>query len=415
MKNIKLVPTCHGELACTEHSRSVEPRHCEAQPAPNSFRGSNLLNPLHHSLITDYRILITDYRSLITATAYCLLLTAYCYCLLPAAAFSQDLHFSQYCASPLTMNPALAGTFNGDIRGILSYRDQWNKLDNAYKTYAFNCDAQIYKQRTNTGFLGGGISFFYDLAGASGLATTLANISVSYHLKFNKENLFTVGLQGGILQQKINDSHFQWDSQYDGYNYNPTLASNENINKNGYIVPDISLGGVWNYRSKRVKDLNDNNGFKSELGLAVFHVTKPEYSFYNSTKDNINARFVAHGNAAIGINTVIAFVPSFVYMKQGESTEMILGSAVRLMTKEASTAKGIIREGALSLGGYYRFKDAFIASILFESKNFSIGFSYDINTSDLKLATNKNGGPEVTLRYTTPSPFSYRRKGNSLL
>ncbi|MBI5218763.1 MAG: type IX secretion system membrane protein PorP/SprF [Bacteroidia bacterium] len=75
----------------------------------------------------------------------------------------------------------------------------------------------------------------------------------------------------------------------------------------------------------------------------------------------------------------------------------------------------LIREGALSLGGYYRFKDAFIASILFESKNFAIGFSYDINVSDLKLATSKDGGMEITIRYTTPSPFEYRRKGNSLL
>ncbi|MBI5219775.1 MAG: type IX secretion system membrane protein PorP/SprF [Bacteroidia bacterium] len=158
-----------------------------------------------------------------------------------------------------------------------------------------------------------------------------------------------------------------------------------------------------------------NNGFKSELGIAVFHVNKPEYSFYNSTKDRINARFVTHGNASIGINTVIAIVPSIVYMKQGKATEIILGSAVRLMTKETATVKGIIREGALSIGGYYRFKDAFIVSILFESKTFALGFSYDINTSDLKLATNKNGGLEVTLRYTTPSPFEYRRKGNSLL
>src|SRR3989339_762638 len=328
---------------------------------------------------------------------------------------SQDMHFSQYTASPLNLNPALAGTFNGDIRGIISYRDQWNKLDRAYKTYAFNCDAGLYRQRTQTGFLGGGISLLHDLAGASGLATTLANISIAYHLKLNREHLFTVGLQGGILQQKLNDSYFQWDSQYDGYNYNPTLASNENIAKNSYIVPDFSLGGVWNYWSKGVKEHAANEAFKSELGLAVFHVNKPEYSFYNSTKDNINIRFVTHGNAFIGINTVFAIVPSFVYMNQGESSELILGTSIRLMTKETSSVNGYFKQGALSIGGYYRFNDSFIASILFESKNFAIGFSYDINTSDLKLATGKDGGMEITLRYTTPSPFNYRKKGNSLL
>lgn len=338
---------------------------------------------------------------------YCFLTSSNYICL------AQDMHFSQYGASPLSLNPALAGTFNGDIRGIMTYKDQWSKLDNAFKTYTLNCDAALYKQKS--GFLGGGISFFYDLSGSSSLATTMANVSISYHLKMNRQNLFTVGIQSGLLQQKINDANFQWDSQYDGSNFNSSLASGENITQNSYMVPDISLGAVWNYNSKKVVNLASNDAFKSEFGLAVFHVNKPEYSFFNTSKDNINVRFVSHGKASIGINTMIAIVPSFIFMKQGKSTEIIPGSAIRMMTKETSSANGFFHEGALSLGGYYRLKDAFILSILFESKNFAIGFSYDINTSDLKLATNKDGSIEVTLRYTTPSPFNYRKRGNSLL
>ena len=38
---------------------------------------------------------------------------------------AQDIHFSQYYASPLTLNPALTGKFNGLWRVTGIYRDQF--------------------------------------------------------------------------------------------------------------------------------------------------------------------------------------------------------------------------------------------------------------------------------------------------
>ena len=37
---------------------------------------------------------------------------------------AQDIHYSQYYASPLTLNPALTGKFNGYYRATAIYRDQ---------------------------------------------------------------------------------------------------------------------------------------------------------------------------------------------------------------------------------------------------------------------------------------------------
>ena len=48
--------------------------------------------------------------------------------------FSQDIHFSQYNFSPLTLNPALTAAYK-DIEVTLQYKDQWHSL-NAYRTAA---------------------------------------------------------------------------------------------------------------------------------------------------------------------------------------------------------------------------------------------------------------------------------------
>ena len=46
--------------------------------------------------------------------------------------YAQDLHFSQFYAAPLYLNPAFAGTAGGP-RFILNYRNQWPGINNAFK------------------------------------------------------------------------------------------------------------------------------------------------------------------------------------------------------------------------------------------------------------------------------------------
>jgi hypothetical protein len=52
--------------------------------------------------------------------------------ILPANA--QDPGFSQFFASPLTLNPALTGKFNGVLRVAGNYRNQWPAINNAFIT-----------------------------------------------------------------------------------------------------------------------------------------------------------------------------------------------------------------------------------------------------------------------------------------
>ena len=59
---------------------------------------------------------------------------------------SQDIHFSQIQESPLWLNPANAGFFNGYVRSIANYRNQWASMGNAFQTMAVSIDAVALKQ-----------------------------------------------------------------------------------------------------------------------------------------------------------------------------------------------------------------------------------------------------------------------------
>src|SRR6187431_730294 len=56
---------------------------------------------------------------------------------------AQDPHFSQFYASPLTLNPALTGRFDGTFRLAANYRNQWPTIYNAFTTATASLDFPI--------------------------------------------------------------------------------------------------------------------------------------------------------------------------------------------------------------------------------------------------------------------------------
>jgi hypothetical protein len=83
---------------------------------------------------------------------------------------AQDIHFSQYYASPLTLNPALTGLINGDFRAVANYRGQWFSIPTTsaaapYNTYQGSFDASVFRKKLKNSGLGLGAMFYADEAG----------------------------------------------------------------------------------------------------------------------------------------------------------------------------------------------------------------------------------------------------------
>ena len=92
------------------------------------------------------------------------------------AVFAQDLHFSQFQASPLNHNPALTGIFNGDKRFSASYRNQWFSVPVDYLTFSGSYDMKFRPDGARS-FWSAGAVFNYDRAGDSKLATAYLGLN----------------------------------------------------------------------------------------------------------------------------------------------------------------------------------------------------------------------------------------------
>ena len=334
--------------------------------------------------------------------------------LIAQLASSQDFHFSQYTATPLATNPAYAGTFGGTHRVILNYKDQWQAFGAAYKTYALSYDFVLFKDKWESAQLAGGLFVYKDEAGDTKFSNTNVALTAATLVKLNDHHNLSAGLQGGFAQKAVDFSEATTDNQFDNGTHNSTMSIGETNSFDNQSYGDFTAGLAWLY-TKNNSDRFADDQIKASIGVALYHLNKPSQEFYDLNDDRLYSKFSLSGDGYVGIKgTRLGLVPSFLFANQGPTKEILLGSMLRYRIKEGALTKGFPQEAGVSIGGYARMGDAFIPAFSLEIANFVLGISYDLNTSDLKTATNGQGGLEISLKFLNPNPF-IRAKSQTLL
>jgi len=332
-----------------------------------------------------------------------------------SALLAQDIHFSQYYETPLLMNPSNAGVFNGDIRAIVNYKNQWKSFGDAYKTGMFSFDGRILKGKWTKLHLGAGLTVYSDKAGKSEFGTTQVLGHLSSVVKLNDKNIISAGLNGGFAQKGIKNTDLEWGNQYDNTTggYNGSLNNNEGnaLLSENFGYADFGAGISWNFTTTPA-NMTSNERVAVDFGVAIFHLNQPKQKFYLNNVESLYSKMVIHGRSYIGIkHTSFAIIPSFMMFKQESQQEVIVGGLIRFSLSEEAKYTGFIKESAVFLGGHYRIGDAFIPSVYFEMSKFSIGFSYDLTLSQISTATGGAGGVEISLRFINPNPFNNKTGG----
>ena len=320
---------------------------------------------------------------------------------------AQDIHFSQFYASPLNLNPSLTGLFGGNLRGVVNYRNKWNSFA-PFTTYAGSVDVNVGQGFLRNDLVGIGVNFYNDVAGDAEFSTTQANFSVSYIKTLGSRfarNYLSVGFQGGLAQRSVDYTKLTFGSQFNGFEYDPSLSTGETMAFENFSYMDLGAGITWMIVPK------DEMNFY--IGLAFHHLNAPDQSFTGLSKDNLYLRTTGHAGALIPLNDEVDLVPGVMAMVQGPHYQINGGMNVKytindLSYKETAVSLGIWQRIGLDELSDYR-SDATIVSARLDYLNLSLGVSYDINVSSLQDASNALGGPEISLIYTTGLPHRDRK------
>ena len=159
----------------------------------------------------------------------------------------QDIHFSQFYMSPLTLNPALTGVMNCNTRIVGNYRNQWASVlgQNAYNTYAVSYDQKMPVGRYD--YFGFGGNIWSDVAGSLDFQTLTLKLSGAYSRRVGgdrkKSHYVVVGAEAGVSQRSIDFHNAQWPSQNDNGTHDPGIPSGETDLADNFLFADLSLGG----------------------------------------------------------------------------------------------------------------------------------------------------------------------------
>ncbi|WP_116124956.1 PorP/SprF family type IX secretion system membrane protein [Lewinella sp. IMCC34183] len=315
---------------------------------------------------------------------------------------AQDIHFSQFYMSPLNLNPAMTGVMNCNSRIAVNYRSQWASVlgNNAFQTYSVSYDQRIAVGRND--FFGIGGTFWGDRAGEANFATTTGKVSASYSKKMGGSrkfgNYLVAGAEVGAAQRSLDFLALRWGSQHDGDGgFDPTAPSGENgLDRDQFLFADMAVGLLW------FMVFDENNSLYA--GGSFHHLNRANQSFDNEGEDLLYSRFTTHAGGEFMLNRRFGLVPGVIIMNQGPSFTVNAGTNLKFLLDggrgdaDQSFQVGLWTRVSNRLDSSV-LTDALILSTRFDYENFALGFSYDINTSDLKVATDGNGGFELSLQY----------------
>lgn len=327
---------------------------------------------------------------------------------------AQDIHFSQYYASPLTLNPALTGLINGDFRVAANYRGQWFTLPTAsakapYNTYSASFDMPLFKRKLRENGLGVGAMFYADEAGNGSLATYAAMASIAYHQsvdRFGRSRL-SLGFQGGYVHKRIFQYDLLFETQFDRSlnSFNPFFDNGEaSFNSPNFGYFDLNAGALFSSRA--------TDKFSYYLGFAANHITRPGESFLGDKKNKLDMRYTAHGGASIKVGKYFKVLPTVLYMMQTQAQQLNLGTGFEYAFSDEF--KGFAGAWTRLVGGVDKWaNDAVIFTVGVETYNTRIGASYDFNTSTFRGASQSVGAFEISVVYIhnnqEPGRIQYER------
>lgn len=291
----------------------------------------------------------------------------------------------------MNINPALTGVFKEDVRFVGNYRRQWQSVPVSYLTFSGAFDMKFEHRKFPNGFFAGGLLINYDKAGDPELSTTNLTLSGSYTHQLNDNNLLTLGVQFGSGQRALKLGQLSFGNQFNGDIYIPTSDSRENLTDESIFYTDLSTGLNWRLQQ-------EDGLFWMDIGFGLFHLGKPQVSFYNEATTTLERRMNFYLMANFQIQPKMDVLIMAMNQRQGAYTELIGGAALRYRLNQK---RG--KELAVQFGVNYRLigkEDAVIPTMEVHYTAWKLGFSYDVNLSDFQRATDKNGGPELALIYT---------------
>lgn len=306
---------------------------------------------------------------------------------------AQDLHFSQFFLSPLSLNPANTGNFEGSVRLGGIYRAQWFNIPKGYNTYSVSVDAPIIKGFREKDWVGVGLLMFQDVSGELGLIYNGSWLSGSYHFALDKDRskIFTIGVQGGAVGRRLDPELLQQDGIFLTELQTGMRSTDRSLISESAMGPEQQRGGKTDYSAGLLYQGEVGEAGYMTLGLSVNHISRPRKALITGSGYRMPMRIQAHASTSFALTDKLILSPLVLYQNvANRGSELNLAAIGGFVMNDS---KGVV----VNFGAGYRVLDAIEVYIGLDYGDFRIGGAYDITTSGLRNAS--GGAFELAATY----------------
>lgn len=302
-----------------------------------------------------------------------------CMILFANLVMAQDPSFSQYFASPLTVNPSLIGKGIADWRATALYRNQWFGNTNAqpYTTSTFSLEKRVNQNNAPNDQLAFGMIFLNDASNNGLLKNNYAGLGVAYNNALDREGnlLLGAGISLTYRNRVLDPSKFVFQSQFGSGGYQPGIgiADGVNIASNSFL--DINAGVNISERKKN---------FGYNLGLSYYHAANPQDGAYIQNQHSLNPRISFQGGLQFYMNNKSELDVSIITNHQKSINDLVtMGVQYKIHVPEETLS---LR--SLNIGVWNHFGESFTSYVGLETaKNWLLGISYDVINSNISYGS----------------------------
>lgn len=301
----------------------------------------------------------------------------------------QDFHYTQYFMSPLGVNPALAGAYNGSYRINGIYRDQYRSAAlKPFGGFSLNVDAPIIRGIRKQDWIGVGLRIEQNTSGALGQKLNFYGLGVAYHLALDKKqnSIFTIGAQygtGGYSYNKlgvgdtgnsiINNSLSNQENNFNG----------SELEVDGGSLNDLTVGVLYNRK-------NPKSGSDFKLGVSVEGIMNPNRA--SEGQDNKGIGLNGFGTYEFIMSKRASLTSGAYYYSNKKASAIIVNSIYNYKLKPGDE---MILHGGLGL----RNARAALIYLGMTISGIRVGLAYDLDIGASTPGTNNHKSIELGVTY----------------